>query len=197
MQTANPLSDSEVLAFLVQVQRDEMRMPSLNEVARHFGHRSPTSVQRIFARLREQGLIQKCGTLYGLTAAAMQQRGIPILGHIAAGRPIEAIETTDIDEHVDLGDAYDPEQHFGLIVKGDSMIEAHIVEGDIAVIRRQQTCHDGDIVAAVIDGEATLKRFFRRQDHVLLKPENARFKPIRVRDVEIRGVLVGLLRRRF
>ncbi len=197
MQTANPLSDSEVLAFLVQVQRDEMRMPSLNEVARHFGHRSPTSVQRIFARLREQGLIQKCGTLYGLTAAAMQQRGIPILGHIAAGRPIEAIENTDIDEHVDLGDAYDPDKHFGLIVKGDSMIEAHIVEGDIAVIRRQETCHEGEIVAAVIDGEATLKRFFRRKDHVLLKPENARFKPIRVQEVEIRGVLVGLLRRRF
>ena len=194
MQTTQPLLVAEVLAYLIEVQREELRMPSLNEVARHFGHRSPSSVQRIFAKLREQGLIEKHGHLYGLTKAATQ-RGIPILGRIAAGQPIAAIEASDIDEHVDLGDAYDADRHFGLIVKGDSMIEAHIVEGDIAVIRRQETCRDGDIVAAVIDGEATLKRFFRHKDYVLLKPENARLKPLRVRDVEIRGVLVGLLRR--
>ena len=195
MQTTQPLLVAEVLAFLVEVQREELRMPSLNEVARHFGHRSPTSVQRIFAKLREQGLIEKHGHLYGLTKAATAQRGIPIVGRIAAGRPMAAIESSDVEERVDLGDAYDADRHFGLIVKGDSMIEAHIVEGDIAVIRRQETCRDGDIVAAAIDGEATLKRFFRHKDYVLLKPENARLKPLRVRDVEIRGVLVGLLRR--
>ena len=108
---------------------------------------------------------------------------------------MEAVEFADVDEHVVLGDAYDSGHHFGLIVQGDSMIEAHIVEGDIAVIRRQETCNNGDIVAAVIDGEATLKRFFRHQDHVLLKPENKRMKPLRVSDVTIRGVLVGLIRR--
>jgi repressor LexA len=94
-----------------------------------------------------------------------------------------------------LGEAYDPDRHFGLRVKGESMIEALIGDGDIAIIRRQETCRDGEIVAAIIDGEATLKRFFRRKDHVLLKPENSRFKPIKVKEVEIRGVLVGVLRR--
>lgn len=195
MQTTKPLQATEVLEFLVTLQREELRMPSLNEVARHFGHRSPTSVQRIFAKLREQGLIEKHGHVYGLTKSATAHRGIPVLGCIAAGQPIDAIEFADVDQRVDLGDAYDSAKHFGLIVQGDSMIEAHIVSGDIAVIRRQETCNNGDIVAAVIDGEATLKRFFRDRDHVLLKPENARLKPLRVHDVEIRGVMVGLLRR--
>jgi repressor LexA len=193
MRTSNPLTDAAVLAFLQQIHRRQRRMPSISEVAAHFGHNSPTSVQRIFARLREQGLLEKHGHLYGL--AAVKQRGLAILGRIAAGQPMEAIESVEPDERIDLGDAYDSEQHFGLLVKGDSMVGALIGDGDIAIIRRQETCHDGEIVAAVIDGEATLKRFFRRKDHVLLKPENTRFKPLRVRDVEIRGVLVGVLRR--
>lgn len=195
MRTSNPLTETAVLAFLQQIHRQQQRMPSISEVAAHFGHSSPTSVQRIFARLREQGLLEKHGHLYGLAADAVKQRGLAILGRIAAGQPMEAIESVEPDERIDLGDAYDSEQHFGLLVKGDSMVGALIGDGDIAIIRRQETCHDGEIVAAVIDGEATLKRFFRRKDHVLLKPENTRFKPLRVRDVEIRGVLVGVLRR--
>lgn len=195
MHTLNPLTDAAVLVFLQQVYRRQRRMPSISEVVTHFGHRSPTSVQRIYARLREQGKIAKHGHQYSLTAAAVRERGLAILGRIAAGRPTEAIETDDVDDRVDLGDAYDPERHFGLRVQGESMIDALIGDGDIAIIRRQETCEDGEIVAAVIDGEATLKRFFRRKDHVLLKAENARFKPLKVRDVEIRGVLVGVLRR--
>ena len=74
------------------------------------------------------------------------------------------------------------------------MMEAHILDGDVVVIRTASTCRDGEIVVAMVDGEATLKRFFKRKDHVLLKPENSRMKPIRVKQVEIRGVLVGLLR---
>ena len=75
------------------------------------------------------------------------------------------------------------------------MVEAHILDGDIAVIRLQETCNDGEIVAAEVDGEATLKRLFRRKDYVLLKPENKLMKPIRVTDVTIRGVFVGLIRK--
>ena len=195
MQTSNPLTDAAVLAFLQQVHRRQRRMPSISEVAAHFGHRSPTSVQRSFAQLRQQGLLEKHGHQYGLAAAAVRGRGLAILGTIAAGQPMEAIESVDPDERIDLGDAYDVDRHFGLRVKGDSMIDALIANGDIAIIRKQETCRDGEIVAAVIDGEATLKRFFRRKDHVLLKPENSRFKPLKVRDVEIRGVLVGVLRR--
>ena len=140
-------------------------------------------------------MLAKHGRQYGLTAAAVKSRGLPVIGTIAAGQPREAIESVEPDERIDLGDAYDSDEHFGLRVRGESMIDALIGDGDIAIIRRQETCRDGEIVAAVIDGEATLKRFFRRKDHVLLKAENSQFKPLRVRDVEIRGVLVGVLRR--
>lgn len=192
MRTSHPLTEMAVLQFLQQVYRQQRRMPSISEVASHFGHRSPTSIQRLFARLCDNGTLEKHGHQYGLTEAAVTRPGLAILGTIAAGRPIEAIE--EFDERIDLGDAYDPERHFGLRVKGDSMIEALIGDGDIAIIRRQETCRDGEIVAAVIDGEATLKRFFRKKDHILLKAENARFKPLKVRNVEIRGVLVAVLR---
>lgn len=195
MQTSNPLTDAAVLAFLQDMHRQQRRMPSISEVAAHFKHRSPTSVQRIFTRLREQGLLEKHGHQYGLAASATKRQGLSILGSIAAGQPIEAIEFSEPDEQIDLGETYDPDRHFGLRVKGESMIEALIGDGDIAIIRRQETCRDGEIVAAIIDGEATLKRFFRRKDHVLLKPENSRFKPLKVKEVEIRGVLVGVLRR--
>ena len=186
------LTERAVLAFLQDIHEREGRMPSILEVARHFGHRSPTSVQRIFAKLCEQRLLKKHGSRYGLTASGVRPRGIPLVGQIAAGVPIEAIEREQ--EHIDLAGLYDSERHFGLRVKGDSMIDALIGDGDIAILRSQSTCRNGDIVAAVVDGEATLKRFFRHADHIVLQPANERFKPLIVRDVEIRGVLVGVLR---
>lgn len=194
MRTSTPLTERAVLSFLREIHEQEARMPAILEVANHFGHNSPTSVQRIYAKLCEQGLLKKHGTKYGLSAAGVRPVGIPLLGRIAAGHPIEAIEH-DAEERIDLGDAYDPDQHFGLRVKGDSMIEALIGHGDIAIIRRQETCKDGDIVAAVIDGEATLKRWLRKKDHILLQPANANYKPLKVREVEVRGILVGVLRR--
>jgi repressor LexA len=193
MQTPNPLTEESVLAYLRDMHTRQRRMPSISETATHFGHRSPTSIQRIFASLCEKGCLQRHGLKYGLAAEAIRPKGLPILGAIAAGQPIEAIEANQ-DERFDLGEAYDPDIHFGLRVKGDSMIEALIGDGDIAIIRRQETCRDGEIVAAVIDGEATLKRFFRKKDHIQLKAENSKYKPIKAREVEIRGVLVGVLR---
>lgn len=194
MRTSTPLTERAVLAYLQDIHEQEGRMPAILEVAHHFGHSSPTSVQRIFAKLCDQRLLKKHGTKYGLTVTGVRPPGIPVIGRIAAGHPIEAIES-EADERIDLGDTYDAERHFGLRVKGDSMIEALIGDGDIAIIRRQETCRDGDIVAAVIDGEATLKRWLRKKDHILLQPANANYKPIKVREVEVRGILVGVLRR--
>lgn len=194
MRTAQPLSEDDVLRFLQQCYREDRPSPSLREIAEHVGHTTNISVQRILNRLESKKLIQReagKSRSVRLTGAALPKRGLTIRGHIAAGPLAEAIED---DEQIDLGEAYDPETHWGLRVRGDSMIEAHILNGDIAVIRTASTCHDGDIVVAMVEGEATLKRFFKRKDHVLLKPENSRMKPIRVKQVEIRGVLVGLLR---
>lgn len=194
MRTSSPLTERAVLAFLQDIHDREGRMPAILEVAKHFGHNSPTSVQRIYARLCDQRLLKKHGNKYGLSVKGVRPPGIPIVGRIAAGQPIEAIES-EADERIDLGEAYDSERHFGLRVKGDSMIEALIGDGDIAIIRRQETCSDGDIVAAVIDGEATLKYWHRKKDHIVLQPANINYQPIKAREVEIRGILVGVLRR--
>jgi repressor LexA len=194
MRTAQPLSEDDVLQFLQQCDQEERPSPSLREIAEHVGHTTNISVLRILNRLESKKLIQRDAgksRSVRLTGAASPKRGLTIRGHIAAGPLAEAIED---DEQMDLGEAYDSETHWGLRVRGDSMVEAHILNGDIAVIRTASTCRDGDIVVAMVDGEATLKRFFKRKDHVLLKPENSQMKPIRVKRVEIRGVLVGLLR---
>ena len=195
MQTINPLSEADVLRFLQQQQREGRPSPTLREIAAHVGHKATLSVQRILDRLEGQGLIQREAQKsrnIRLTPKALPSRGLLLMGRIAAGSLTEAIED---QEFLDLGDLYNSDTHRGLQVKGNSMVEAHILDGDIAVIRLQETCNDGEIVAAEVDGEATLKRFFRRKDHVLLKPENKQMKPIRARDVTIRGVMVGLIRR--
>lgn len=194
MQTSNPLSEEAVLAVLRQIQAEGRPPPSLREIARQVGHRTTVSVQRILDRLERQGLISRQSgksRSVQLTDKAQPRRGLVIWGRIAAGPLSEAV---DDEELFDL-EEYSPETHRGLRVRGESMIEAHILDGDIAVIRLQPTCRDGDIVAAVVDGEATLKRFFRKKDHILLQPENRRMEPIRVTEVEIRGVMVGLIRR--
>ena len=195
MQTINPLSEADVLRFLHQQQREGRPSPTLREIAAHVGHKATLSVQRILDRLEGQGLIQREAQKsrnIRLTPKALPSRGLLLMGRIAAGSLTEAIED---QEFLDLGDLYNSDTHRGLLVKGNSMVEAHILDGDIAVIRLQETCNDGEIVAAEVDGEATLKRFFRRKDHVLLKPENKQMKPIRAKDVTIRGVMVGLIRR--
>ena len=195
MQTINPLSEADVLRFLHHQQREGRPSPTLREIAAHVGHKATLSVQRILDRLEGQGLIQREAQKsrnIRLTPKALPSRGLLLMGRIAAGSLTEAIED---QEFLDLGDLYNPDTHRRLLVKGNSMVEAHILDGDIAVIRLQETCNDGEIVAAEVDGEATLKRFFRRKDHVLLKPENKQMKPIRARDVTIRGVMVGLIRR--
>lgn len=195
MQTTNPLTEAHVLRFLQQQHLQGRPSPTLREIAAHVGHKATLSVQRILNRLEQQGLIRREAQQarnIRLTARALPNRGLLLMGQIAAGPLAEAIED---QEFLDLGALYDPGTHRGLRVKGNSMVEAHILNGDIAVIRLQETCNDGEIVAAEVDGEATLKRFFRRKDHVLLKPENKLMKPIRVTDVTIRGVFVGLIRR--
>jgi repressor LexA len=124
----------------------------------------------------------------------MEHRGLPLAGVIAAGSPIEAVEDV---QRFDLAGAYDPTNHFMLKVRGDSMIEDHIDDGDLIVVRKQATCKDGDTVVALIDGEnATLKRFYREDRQVRLQPANCNLDPIYVgKDrVSIDGVMVGVFR---
>jgi repressor LexA len=120
---------------------------------------------------------------------------MPILGTIAAGAPIEAIENPDT---LDLYELFPPgEDVFALRVRGDSMIEDSIADGDIVIVRKSPTARDGDIVVAILpeSGEATLKRYYREGTRVRLQPSNSALKPLIVASVEIRGIAIGILRR--
>ena len=120
--------------------------------------------------------------------------GIPMLGRIAAGQPIEAIE--QVEEELEFSEWESTEETFALRVTGESMIEEHIADGDFVVIQRQKQAHDGQIVAVRDDdGEATLKRFYRERNRVRLEPANKAMKPIFRDRVDILGILVGVVRK--
>jgi repressor LexA len=119
--------------------------------------------------------------------------GPAVVGAVAAGQPILAEE--NIEEYVQVPQAAGGEDgQFVLRVRGESMIDAGILEGDYVVVRPQETARDGEIVVALVGEEATVKRFFREADHVRLQPENATMEPIRSKDVRVMGRVVGLFR---
>jgi len=112
---------------------------------------------------------------------------------VAAGQPILAEE--NIEEYIPVPDlAGGSDGEYILRVRGDSMVDAGMLEGDFVVVRPQETATDGDIVVALVGEEATVKRFFREPDHIRLQPENATMEPIRSKDVRIMGRVVGLFR---
>jgi repressor LexA len=119
--------------------------------------------------------------------------GLPVVGQVAAGQPVLAEE--NIEEYVETPEfAGGRDGEYLLRVRGESMKEVGIMEGDLVVVRPQETAADGDIVVALVGEDATVKRFFQEADHVRLQPENAAMEPIRSRDVRILGKVVGLMR---
>ncbi|MEY2434743.1 MAG: repressor LexA, partial [Acidimicrobiaceae bacterium] len=120
--------------------------------------------------------------------------GLPVLGHVAAGQPILAEE--NIEEYITVPQPAGGEDgEFILRVRGDSMVDAGMLEGDYVVVKPADTATDGEIVVALVgDADATVKRFFREEDHVRLQPENRTMEPIRSKDVKVLGRVVGLFR---
>ena len=119
--------------------------------------------------------------------------GLPLVGSVAAGQPILAEE--NIEEYVEVPPVAGGDQgEYVLRIRGESMKDAGILEGDYVVVRKQENATDGDIVVALVGEEATVKRFFRESDHIRLQPENATMEPIRSKDVRIMGRVVGLFR---
>lgn len=175
--------------------------PSLEEIGARFGLSSVATVHKHVNQLVAKGWLRKAWnrarTLEPAGEAAAGQVLLPLLGVVAAGAPIEPIEIEErIAVPVDL--VRRPESCFALRVRGDSMVDEQIRDGDTVVVERRAEARDGDTVVAVLRGEeATLKRFQRRGASVRLIPANARMKPIEApaRDVEIRGVVRALVRR--
>ncbi len=184
--------------------------PSVREIGEAVGLSSSSTVHSHLAALETKGFIRRDPTKpralevldYRDTDRAVdygQVMAIPLVGQVAAGAPILAAE--NIEATISLPAEMSGEQTFILRVRGDSMIEAGILDGDFVVVRQQSTAENGDIVVAMIDDpisgepESTVKRFYRESDRVRLQPENSALEPIYVRDVQILGRVVTLFRR--
>jgi repressor LexA len=205
----------EIFDFLVEFVQDRGYPPSIRDITRQFGFRSPKAAADHLAALERKGFIQRTPELSralsirgdvssraardrrtGRARAATVQ--LPLVGRIAAGQPLLAVE--NIEEVLTLDGGFVQEEGaFLLRVVGDSMIDAHITEGDFIIVKPQDSAAAGEIVVALVGEEATVKRFFPEGDRVRLQPENARLAPIYVTrdDPEFRvvGRVVGLVRK--
>ena len=176
--------------------------PTMREIGEEFGIRSTNGVEGHLAALERNGLIARHrGKSRGISMPARERpaAAIPLLGRVAAGLPVLSPENREGDVLVDLTLFSLRSAHnlFALKVKGDSMVNAHIVDGDTLLVRAQASARDGDIVVALVDGEATVKRFFLGKSQVRLQPENSAMKPLLLDRGEflIMGKAVGILRR--
>lgn len=176
--------------------------PTVREIGEAFEIKSPNGVMCHLKALQKKGLISREPNMSraiqllqeSATAPRSGGGGVPLLGRIAAGAPIEAIEQAD--EVVDFEDWEGTDDKFALRVTGESMIEEHIADGDYVIIKKAETARDGQIVAVRDDdGEATLKRLFKEKNRVRLEPANSAMKPIYRTKVNILGVLVGVVRK--
>ena len=170
--------------------------PTVREIADEFGIRSPNGVVGHLQALEKKGLIirdKKKSRAIELTPEAMEQeRGLPMAGTVAAGMTSLAFEQ---DERVDFDGMFSSHDQFVLEVRGDSMIEAHIADGDYVVIKRQPHANSGEMVVAQTDeGEATLKYWYPEKNRVRLQPANAAMDPIYLSNVRVLGVVVGVVR---
>ena len=193
----------QILEFIGEFRRDNGFSPTHREICDRFGFTSYGTVHKHLKLLEAKGFLrrdwnQKRGV--ELVSAPSKAEGTPeiqFLGRIAAGRPIEAVrdeETLAVPSQLLRGPEGD---HFVLRVAGDSMIEEGIHDGDLVVVKRSDTAITGDMVVALIDNEATLKRFYPEGDRVRLQPANRTMTPLLLPadKVRVQGVAVGLMRR--
>lgn len=168
--------------------------PSLQEIANHL-EKSISTAQHFVEELQEKGYLRKrANVARGISSAKEDTRQIFKLGYIAAGNPIEPIENPEpIDVPPSFLKSYG--NYYALEVKGDSMIEDNILDGDTIVIRHQQTAENGDRVVAITENGATLKVFRKSGSKIYLEPRNHNLKRIYPKELEIRGKFCGLIRR--
>jgi SOS regulatory protein LexA len=190
-----------ILDFIQREQREKGLTPSTREIQGHFGFASQTSVMQYIAALERKGFLERhAGKARALITPAMKVRiaDVPIYGQIPAG--MSALTEQTIEGHVSLdtrsANLSRNRGTFALRVQGDSMIGAHIVDGDIVILEDSKEVHNGDIVAALIDGETTLKRYVLEHGRPYLKAENPRYPDlIPARELKIQGVMISLVRK--
>ena len=193
--------EREVLDFIQSEQREKGITPSTREIQKHFRFASQTSVMQYIAALERKGFIDRHARKARALITPVQKvriTDVPIYGQIPAG--MSTLTEQTIEGHVSLdarsANVSKNRGKFALHVRGDSMIGAHIIDGDIVILEDSKEVHNGDIVAALIDGETTLKRYVVEHGRPYLKAENPRYPNlIPARELKIQGVMVSLVRK--
>ena len=198
----------EIFDFIRRYSAKYGYPPTVRDIGKAVGLASSSTVHAHLANLEKIGLLRRdpskpraielldraVGSAVDSVRGMVRSEGLPLLGAVAAGQPILAEE--NIEEYVSVPPiAGGEEGDYLLRIRGDSMREAGILEGDYVVVHPQDTANDGDVVVALLGEEATVKRFFREPDHIRLQPENDAMEPIRSKEVKVLGRVVGLLRR--
>jgi len=200
----------EIFDFIKRYSANYGYPPTVRDIGKAVGLASSSTVHAHLANLEKLGLLRRDPTkpraielldrvgrevdnVVENVRQLVAPAGLPIIGQVAAGSPILAEE--NIEEYVQVPPVAGGETgEYILRVRGESMRDIGMLEGDFVVVQRQDTAVDGDIVVALVGEEATVKRFFREADHVRLQPENTTMEPIRTREVKIMGRVVGLFR---
>lgn len=199
------LKQRQILDYISDFITSEGYAPSYREIAHQFKLASTSSVAAYIRALQDKQYLapdngghRSLRILHTVNSVVpdMTITELPLVGLITAGEPIEAIEE---HEQISVPSTMLPDSsksYFGLRVKGESMIEDGILDGDYIIAERRDYAHNGDIVVALLDGKyATLKRFYKEKDHIRLQPANSLMEPIRAKNVEVQGKLVGLIRK--
>jgi repressor LexA len=190
-------TQENVLSFLKNFLQEEGFPPTLREIASHFGLKGPKAPQKTLQILEKKRYIRRVPggsraieILIPLPVSKSQILSLPIVGRVRAGEPILAIENIEGYLHLDRS-LVSSEDVFLLRVQGNSMIDAHIQDGDFALVKPQPNAENGEIVVALVDDEATIKRIFKKRDLIRLEPAHPHMEPIIVKKGEKKVTLVG------
>jgi repressor LexA len=200
----------EIFDFIKKYSARYGYPPTVRDIGKAVGLASSSTVHQHLSNLEKIGLlrrdpskpraielldraVEQVDKAVGQVVSLVRSEGLPLVGSVAAGAPVLAEE--NIEEYVQIPDlAGGDEGEYILRVRGDSMKNAGILEGDHVVVRSQETARDGEIVVAMLGEEATVKRFYREADHIRLQPENETMEAIRSKEVRVLGRVVGVLR---
>ena len=183
----------EILQFIEDYQRKNNGIsPSLEEIKNHFKLNAVSTVFGHLERLKKEGLIEK---EWNSKRGIKIKRKIPLIGVVAAGLPVEAFENI---EYIEIPDyLLSGGENFALKVSGNSMVDEGIFDGDLIILNKNKNPENGDLVIAMVDGEMTLKKYYRIGDKIKLQPANPNFKPIYVneKNIKIQGIVIALIRK--
>jgi repressor LexA len=190
---------AEILAYITDYILQNNYAPSYREIGQHFDLSSTATIAEHVETLKQKGYLSHEDNLARslqinkLAESAAGFFAVPLMGAIAAGRPIEAIQT---NETIDIPRDMMGHNIYALRVKGESMIEDGILNGDYVIIEQGRTIHNGDIVVALVNRDnVTLKRFYKEKDRIRLQPANSTMNPIYSKNVEVQGKVKGLIRK--